>query len=190
LSSFTRLKSLEMEEFEYTVAPLGFQRYGYAGAFTPQVEKIILSLIQPPTLHLFSGKSKIGDERVDIMCKEATINDDVFNFIKHDERLWLWCILDPPYNIASAKKKLKQYKIYTPVSSSVPKRRALAKYFREHVQNVLWLDLCAPLPHGFKRVKLWFLFPGGYRHIRVLSWLKNRRKIFNEGENRNGRQRG
>jgi len=26
---------------------------------------------------------------------------------------------------------------------------------------------------GFIREKVWFYFPGGYRTIRILSWLKN-----------------
>ena len=50
-------------------------------------------------------------------------------------------------------------------------RRALCKYFREHTRNILWLDMCAPLPAGFKRKELWFLFPGGYHTLRILSWL-------------------
>jgi len=39
--------------------------------------------------------------------------------------------------------------------------------------------LCAPLPKGFKRRKLWFLMPGGYHTVRVLSWLERKEKNVN-----------
>jgi hypothetical protein len=163
-----------MERFEHEVKFLGFQRKNYPGSFSIEVEKIIKSIIKSPCLHLFSGKSKLGDERIDFSSKEATKNMDVFEFIKQDNKNWKWCILDPPYNIDKPQQKLKGYSNITPVSASIPKRNALSEYFLKHVENILWLDLCAPLPEGFQRIKLWFLLPGSYRHVRVLSWLKRK----------------
>jgi hypothetical protein len=58
------------------------------------------------------------------------------------------------------------------LSSSVPKRREVAKFLFQNAKNVLWLDHCAALPKGFKRKKLWLFLPGAYRHVRVLSWLQ------------------
>jgi hypothetical protein len=161
--------------FEIEVGFMGYNRHKYRGAFPDRVEKVIKSLVKSPCLHLFSGVSKIGDVKIDLIRPEATHNQDVFEFIKSDEakRQWEWCILDPPYNIKNREVELKDYADKTPISASVPKRRALAEFFRKYCKNVLWLDQCAPLPKGFIRKKVWFFFPGGYRTIRVLSWLQN-----------------
>ena len=40
------------------------------------------------------------------------------------------------------------------------------------LDNVLWLDYCAPSIKGFYRKKLWLLLPGGFHTVRVLSWLQ------------------
>ena len=68
------------KDFEIEISGLGFQRENYPGAFTPTVKKIIKNIIQiievhegsgkPNVLHLFSGVSKIGTERIDLECKE------------------------------------------------------------------------------------------------------------------------
>ncbi len=160
-----------MKPFPIAVVGRGFHKGGYAGAFSPSIERIIRSIVDSPCLHLFSGASVIGDERVDLNHANATIHQDVFDFIAHDKRHWEFCILDPPYAIKS-KHKLHQYADRCAVSCSVPKRRALEKFFRERVNNIIWLDQCAPLPKGFDRVKCWTVFPGGYRTVRVLSWLR------------------
>lgn len=159
-----------MKSFLLEAIGRGFHTGEYAGAFSPNIERIIHSIIRAPTLHLFSGASTIGDVRVDLCHPNATVNADVFEFIAADKRTWEYCILDPPYGIRS-KHKLQQYSDCCAVSCSVPKRRALEDFFRKRVRNVIWLDQCAPLPAGFDRVKCWMVLPGGYRTIRVLSWL-------------------
>ena len=166
--------------FPTEVKFMGYNRYKYNGAFPDKVEQDIKNLVAKSknVLHLFSGVSKIGQVRVDIERPEATHNMDVFEFIKTKEaqKQWEWCILDPPYNIYNPDQDLKDYGIRASVSASVPKRNALADFFRKYVKNVLWLDHCAPLPQGFIRKKIWFYFPGGYRTIRILSWLQRANK--------------
>jgi hypothetical protein len=117
-----------------------------------------------------SGGSIIGDERIDIERPQATKRQDVLEFIKTDERKWDFIILDPPYEI-KRKSKLEEYGRTSSVAADVILHRALADYFINHTENILWLDMCAPLPKGFQRKKIWFLFPGGYHTIRILSWL-------------------
>jgi hypothetical protein len=165
---------------------MGYNRHRYNGAFPDQVEKDIIKLVSKSNnvLHLFSGVSKIGNVRIDIERPEATKNIDVFEFIKTEEahKQWEWCILDPPYNIYNPEQKLKDYGIKFSVSASIPKRNALSDFFRKYCKNVLWLDLCAPLPYGFIRKKVWFYFPGGYIPIRVLSFLQREQSLIDYKE--------
>ena len=153
---------------------MGSNKKGYPGAFPDNVERIIRQILtgsQGRILHLFSGTSDIGNVRVDLKRPEATINTNVFDFIKTDDAKgpWEWCLLDPPYIM---KSPIKEYADQTSVAASVPKRRALGVFFLNHCANVLWFDFCAPLPSGFYREKIMFFLPGGYRHVRTLSWLK------------------
>ena len=150
---------------------MGFNNTGYPGAFTKPVEDILKSHINGRVLHLFSGASLIGDERIDIEHPHATQKLDVKQFIKTDTRDWDWVILDPPYNITRVGIKLKGYGLSGCIASDVIFRRALKSYFQQHVANILWLDICAPMISGFERKKLWLLLPGGFHTVRVLSWL-------------------
>lgn len=162
------------KDFDTEIVGLGNNITGYPGAFTPKVDMIlrdILKLHRPcSVLHLFSGVSTIGQERIDIERPEATKRVDVLDFIDKDNRDWDFVILDPPYEI-KRKAKLQVYGRASSVAADVELHRKIEEYFRNHAENILWLDMCAPLPKGFKRLKLWFLFPGGYHTIRILSWL-------------------
>lgn len=159
------------KDFDIEIGGLGMNRTEYPGAFTPTVDRIINQTIYGRVLHLFSGISKIGDIRVDTERLEATNREDVLEFIGKDKTHWDFVILDPPYEI-KRKSKIEVYARVSSVAADVILRTKLSDYFLSHTDNVLWLDMCAPLPKGFKRKKLWFLFPGGYHTLRVLSWLK------------------
>lgn len=162
------------KDFDIEVCGMGgTYNKNYAGSFPNHVEKIIRSVIYGRVLSFFSGISRIGEERIDLLRPEATLNIDVRDFIKSDKRQWDFVIADPPYAIKSAPEKLKAYGSVSPFSGNVPFQREMAEYLRNHVKNILWLDLCAPIPKGFKRIKLWILLPGGWHRVRVLSWLKN-----------------
>jgi len=160
------------KDFSIEITGLGINKNGYPGAFTPPVTKIITDIIgnKNKVLHLFSGASLIGEERVDIERPEATRRQDVLAFVKTDSRRWNYIILDPPYNI-KRKSKLQEYAKTLSIAADVTLRKALAAYLPRHAKNVLWLDICAPLPAGLIRKKLWLLFPGGYHTVRILSWL-------------------
>ncbi len=144
----------------------------YPGAFPPEVDIVIRQLVEGKILHLFSGSSLIGEERIDIEHPNATQNMNVKEFIKSDVRHWEWAVLDPPYQITRTDVKLDGYGIKGAVSSDVIFRRQLKHYFQEHTDNILWLDICAPMIKGFYRRKLWLVLTGGFHTVRVLSWLK------------------
>lgn len=178
------------KDFDVEICGMGNNKGNYPGAFTPRIEMIIKETIKfnghssDRVLHLFSGKSFIGHERIDLETPEATKRTGVLDFIKEDTRQWEWVILDPPYEI-KRKSKIEEYARTSSVAADVVLRRELEKYFNRSTQNVLWLDMCAPLPNGFKRKQLWFLFPGGYHTVRILSWLIKRdilgQEVFNYG---------
>ncbi len=161
-----------MRKFEIECLPPSAASGEYPGAFPPNVDVIIRQLINGKVLQLFSGSMQIGDEHIDIDHPNATRNMDVKDFIKSDDRQWEWIVLDPPYQIMSADTKLKDYGIKTAASSDVVFRRQLKHYFQRHTNNILWLDICAPMIKGFYRKKLWLVLTGGFHTVRVLSWLK------------------
>jgi len=164
-----------MRKFEIEALPMGVNDGKYAGSFTPTVKSIIKSVISGDVLHLYSGSSFIGSERVDLAHANATKNCKVEDFIQQDERTWDWCILDPPYAITQ-KSKLSDYEEVGSLSGNVSWRRQIKEYLRHHADNILWLDFCAPTITGFRREKLWLLLPGGFHTVRVLSWLKREMK--------------
>lgn len=84
-------------------------------------------------------------------------------------------LTDPPYAI-TRRKKLDKYAETASLSADVVWRNRIKDFFRKHTDNILWLDYCAPVITGFGRKKLWLLLPGGYRNVRVLSWLKREMK--------------
>lgn len=163
-----------MRKFEIEAIPMGVNNSGYTGAFTPMIERIIKQLLYGKVLHLYSGSSLIGDERVDIDHPHATINCTVEEYLSsvEDNKKWDWILLDPPYAITNPRRKLKDCVMQAPLSVNVPLRRKFNLYCCGHTDNVLWLDRCAPLIKGFKREKMWIAIPLWHESIRALSWLK------------------
>ena len=167
-----------MRKFELEAVNMLAPNRKYPGAFGFNVEWIIRGLVEgsDSVLHLFSGDSKLGHERVDIENKNATVNCDVGDFLEADNRQWEWTVLDPPYAIKSAESKLVGYGNKMALSANVPLRRKVKAYLQKHTENTLWLDLCAPTVKGFYRQKLWLVLPGAFHQVRVLSWLKREMK--------------
>ncbi|GAI14049.1 unnamed protein product [marine sediment metagenome] len=164
------------KNFEIEVCGMGGNNTGYPGGFPGRVQKIIQETIHGRILNLFSGVSKIGEVRIDLLRSEATKNCDVFDFISTDRRIWDFVIADPPYALKSNPEKLKIYGSVKPFTGNIPFERKMSEYLKKYAKNVLWLDLNAPLPPGFKRKKVWLLLPGGWHFVRVLSWLENLEK--------------
>jgi len=166
-----------VRRFEFEVLALGMNNADYPGAFTKPAQDIIKATISGAVLHLYSGSSLIGDERIDLEHPNATMHCRVEDFIKTDERLWDWILLDPPYAI-TRRKKLDAYAETASLSADVVWRTQIKDYFRRQTKNILWLDYCAPMITGFRRRKLWLLLPGGYHNVRVLSWLEREMELL------------
>ncbi|MFH1231238.1 MAG: hypothetical protein V1709_07045 [Planctomycetota bacterium] len=164
-----------MRKFAYELIGMGTAQGNYDGEFTPTVKHLILSHIKKEpgkVLHLFSGASTIGDVRIDIDNPNATHNMAVEDYLEQSNDIFKWVLLDPPYLVES--HDLKGYKISKAFSADVPARQQFQEWAQEHTEFIIWLDLCAPMPAGFKRDKIYVLLHGGYRNVRVLSILKNR----------------
>ena len=168
--------SEDMSEELIEVKPefMGIQTTGYVGAFPPAVERRVGQIAEHPLLHLFSGRSRLGDVRVDLERPEATINCDVLEFVRNHNADYKFVIADPPYELYNADEKLRQYASKVAVSASIPLRTAIEEYLRLHVDNVLWFDYCIPPFRGFGRYKVWLYAPHGWAKIRALTWLKRK----------------
>ena len=164
-------KEVKMRKFEIDYLAPSATTGEYPGAFPPEVDIVIRQLVKGKVLHLFSGSSLIGEERIDIDHPNATQSMNVKEFIANDERDWDWVVLDPPYWIKSADTKLNGYGIKTAASCDVIFMHNLKRYFQLHTENIIWLDVCAPTIKGFYRKKLWLVLTGGFHTVRVLSWL-------------------
>ena len=112
------------KNFDIEVTGMGFNITGYPGAFTPTVKNIIENTIYGKVLHLFSGQSEIGEERIDIEHINATKRVNVKDFLKNDNRNWNWILLDPPYEMIR-KSKVKEYRIRQPFSADVELRNLI-----------------------------------------------------------------
>lgn len=168
--------------FEIETFGMGTATGKYPGEFTPTVKERIEELLRRSsssgggkTLHLFSGESRLGDVRVDLTSGTATHNMDVFDFLSLPiaDRWWDAVLLDPPYELSPSKIKNLAYAGWRPLAPSVPLRNKFADWCREHAAHIIWLDVCAPVPSGFRRLYLGTILPGGYHRARLLSWLKN-----------------
>jgi hypothetical protein len=151
----------------------------YDGQFPVLVENLIKRYAESPSLHFFSGASRIGDERIDMAHPNATQNVNVFDFIQRDSRQWKTVILDPPYQILHPERKKGDYAIKVALSSSNPLRNRMVEYLQGHAENVFWFDYNSPLPQGFKRERVWMCITHQWAPVRALTWLKRKGERLN-----------
>ncbi len=75
-----------------------YVRNDWVGGFSKVEIKFIRKYAKKPILHLFSGKSKIGQIRIDINSESnATIIQDVFEYIEKNKPKINTILLDPIY---------------------------------------------------------------------------------------------
>ena len=151
-------------------------RPGYRGGFPSEVERILKKLVagSDKVLHLYSGRSDIGNIRVDLEQPEATHKMTVEEYISSDFgcQRFDWVILDPPYKIKQPGF-LNNFKDARPLSGNALLRDRISRFLRQHADNVLWLDYCVPAIRGFRRSKIWLCIPNNcYENVRCLSWLQ------------------
>lgn len=148
----------------------------YPGAFHPKVEDRIREIVGTKfCIHLFSGSSKIGNIRVDINHKNATHNENVFDFIKHNSGAYpkpAILVLDPDYEIERKDRKLNGHGLTASISASVIHRNLIEKWiYANQFDEILYLDQCSPKFDGYDW-DYWLVKTGGWHTNRVLNYYK------------------
>jgi len=150
----------------------------YPGNFTKKKLKIIKENLTGMTLHLFSGKSEIGETRVDYV--HGNVKMDVFYYLENSTALHLFktVIIDAPYNKRFAEKyqKLgntsKQFIIF----ANVPQTRQLFNLLEEKVKPeiIILKSWNYYVPANYQLKKLFLCYAGGYRKLTVLEILERK----------------
>jgi hypothetical protein len=154
----------------------------YPGNFTPEEIGIIKSYCYGYILHLFSGRSTIGDVRIDYAMKEATINCDVFKFLKKCKEKFDTVIIDPPYN----KRFAEQYQCIGKtaeqfiISAQSEKTTELFNFIKKlNPKIIIMKSWTYYIPTGYRLRKGYLCYAGGYRKPTILLILeKNTSKIY------------
>jgi hypothetical protein len=155
----------------------GMGRGDYPGAFPPKVEEIIRSCIgnSNSVVHFFSGSSRIGQVRIDLGHENATHRGDVFDLLKRKDPAiwheWEWLVADPDY-CEEQERRLARERGFMIGDRFADWRdeRLIEELVERFVENVLWLDRRMPHFKGLEFKKIWLVWQGGWRNIRVLTW--------------------
>lgn len=131
----------------------------YAGNFTPKEIDIINS----------------GDIRVDFSMPEATINDDVFEYLKRCKEIIDTIVLDPPYNDKFADKYQKAGN--TPdqfiISANTPKTTLLFNHIKRLNPKIIIIKSWSYFViEGYRLRKGYLCYAGGYRKPTILLILE------------------
>lgn len=150
---------------------------GYKGSFHPNVaKKIELIIHKKYCVHLFSGSSKLGDVRVDIENPNATINDNVYDFIQNyklPNNTYSILLLDPDYHIKRANLKLKPHGIKKSLAGNVLAHKLIYNFLDNNkFDEILLLDYCSPVFKNFEELQSWRIKYQGWVNNRTLTWYK------------------
>lgn len=164
-----------MKELE--VITVGNGSKEYYGNFTKKEIQIIKNFVRDPTLHLFSGKSDIGNIRVDF--KFGNIKDDVFNFLNFTKpNLFNTVIIDAPYNQKFADKYQKigntpkQFIIF---ANTVRTTFLFNKIIEIAPEIIILKSWNYYIPKGYYLKKGFLCYAGGYRKSTLLLILKKKK---------------
>lgn len=149
----------------------------YPGNFTKKEIEIIRYAMKGRILHLFSGKSTLGNIRVDF--KYGNIKSDVFEYLEECSREFKTVLLDPPYNQIFADK----YKYYNPyeltpkqfiIFANTKDTTRLFNLIREKVnpEIIIMKSWNFYIPKGYKLKKGYVCYPGGFRKSTILLILE------------------
>ena len=148
----------------------------YPGNFTNKENKIIKENCTGKILHLFSGKSKIGNIRIDFEYGNCTMNvfdwlNNISEFINYFDTI----IIDAPYNQKFANKYQK--------IGNTPKQFIIFANTKQ--TTILWNKIIELnpkiiilkswnyyIPKGYYLKKGYLCYPGGYRKSTILEILK------------------
>ena len=149
---------------------------GYPGNFTKEENDIIYCNYIGKILHLFSGRSDIGDFRIDFFCKEATHKMDVFDFLKNYHiNDFETVIIDAPYNQKFANKYQKigstpkQFVIFANVKKTTELFRLIIE--KINPQIIILKSWNYYVPKGYKLKEGYLCYAGGFRKPTILEVL-------------------
>jgi len=106
----------------------------------------------------------------------ATHKMDVFDFLrcKYAQRPWRWVIGDPDYSEEQVRRLGRHAGFSSEkVFADWRQERILDQFMVRWAQNILWLDRRMPIfgKKVFARRRVWLVYQGGWRNVRVLQWL-------------------
>ena len=164
---------LSYDDLDYTIEAPMYMIKGYKGSFHPNVEKVIKEIIKDRfCVHLFSGSSKIGNVRIDIDNPNATINQNVYDFIQEYklEESNAVLLLDPDYHLKRNDLKLKTHGIKESLAGNVLAHKLFYKFLDNNdFKEILLLDLCSPTFKNYKEEHFWRVKYQGWVHNRTLT---------------------
>jgi len=148
----------------------------YPGNFTKQEIYIIKENIKGLTLHLFSGKSDIGNLRIDYTySNECNCTMNVFDYLDDIEHIKDDCfktiIIDAPYNQKFANKYQKigntpkQFIIFANTKDTTILFNKVIEINPEIIILKSWNYY---IVKGYKLKKGYICYPGGYRKSTLL----------------------
>lgn len=156
---------------------VSIRHHEYYGNFTPQENKIIQFYAFGKILHLFSGKSNIGQYRVDFAF--GNIKDDVFNILPKLDEYFDTIIIDAPYNKQAGNKYQKigntpeQFIIF----ASIKKTSELFNHVKRlNPCRIILKSWNYYIPKGYRLLKGYVCYAGGYRKPTFLLILTRNEK--------------
>ena len=155
----------------------------YPGNFTNEEIKIINENCTGRILNLFSGKSDIGDHRIDFRFGNYKIKDvfEYLNYATHGE--FQTIIIDAPYNQKFADKYRKlgftrrQFIIFADTKRTTLLFKKIRILDPEIIIIKSWNYY---IPKGYEVLKSYLCYPGGYRKSTILLILKKSKMRYND----------
>ena len=152
----------------------------YPGNFTKEEIKIIKRNIIGKCLHLFSGKSDIGNIRVDY--KYGNVKSDVFLFLGYNQTHFDTIIIDAPYNHKFACKYQElgttpeQFIIFANTQKTTKLFNIIDKLDPEIIILKSWNYYCL---NRYEIKESYLCYPGGFRKSTILLIMKRKQmKLF------------
>ena len=147
----------------------------YPGNFTKKEISIIKKYSTGTILNLFSGKSSIGNVRVDFKFGNCTM--DVFDYLNNFKyHHFNTVIVDAPYNLKFANKYQKigntpkQFIIFANTTDTTHLFNLISKKIKPDI--IILKSWNYYVPKDYKLVKGFLCYPGGYRKSTILLILE------------------
>ena len=152
----------------------------YPGNFTKEEITIIKNNIVGKTLHLFSGKSDIGEVRIDY--KYGNLRVDVFDYLKSViPRVFKTIIIDAPYNqrFADIYQEIgntpEQFIIFANAKKTTELFNLIDKIDPDLIILKSWNYYCLP---RYEIMKSYLCYPGGFRKSTILLIMRRKQNIL------------